>query len=102
MASAITATLALGYNLQGGVPQLRPAVRCTNPACSMMQPQLPRAAASAAAAAALAATIAASPALAADPWPYSTLISKVQADDVAKVCRAPLRPFRRRRATARS
>merc|ERR1740138_629752 len=25
------------------------------------------------------------PALAADPWPYSTLISKVQADDVAKV-----------------
>jgi len=85
MASAITATLALGYNLQGGVPQLRPAVRCTNPACSMMQPQLPRAAASAAAAAALAATIAASPALAADPWPYSTLISKVQADDVAKV-----------------
>merc|ERR1719440_1986993 len=35
--------------------------------------------------AALAATIAAGPASAADPWPYSTLLSKVQADEVAKV-----------------
>ena len=87
MAHAIVSALALGYNLPASAPQLRPAVRCTTPACSMMQPQMPRAAASAAAAAALAATIAASPALAADPWPYSTLISKVQADDVAKVPR---------------
>merc|ERR1719160_1929937 len=35
--------------------------------------------------AALAATISAGPAMAADPWPYSTLISKVGADEVAKV-----------------
>merc|ERR1719446_908521 len=85
MAHAIVSALALGYNLPASAPQPRPAVRCTNPTCSMMQPQLPRAAASAALGAALAASVAASPALAADPWPYSTLISKVQADDVAKV-----------------
>ena len=35
-------------------------------------------------AAALAATISVNAASAADPWPYSTLISKVQNDDVAK------------------
>merc|ERR1719487_1760609 len=40
---------------------------------------------SAALGAALAATLAVGPASAADPWPYSTLISKVQGDDVAKV-----------------
>ena len=40
---------------------------------------------SAALGAALAATLSVNAATAADPWPYSTLISKVQADDVAKV-----------------
>merc|ERR1719487_616865 len=40
---------------------------------------------SAALGAALAATLAVGPASAADPWPYSTLISKVQGDQVAKV-----------------
>merc|ERR1719453_116613 len=35
--------------------------------------------------AALATSLAVGPASAADPWPYSTLISKVQADDVSKV-----------------
>lgn len=40
---------------------------------------------SAALGAALAASISVNAASAADPWPYSTLISKVQADEVAKV-----------------
>merc|ERR1719311_641874 len=40
---------------------------------------------SAAIGAALATTLAAGPASAADPWPYSTLLSKVQTDEVAKV-----------------
>merc|ERR1719311_1727789 len=40
---------------------------------------------SAAIGAALATTLAAGPASAADPWPYSTLLSKVQTDQVAKV-----------------
>merc|ERR1719487_3072096 len=35
--------------------------------------------------AALAASVAVAPALAADPWPYSTLLGKVNADEVAKV-----------------
>merc|ERR1719198_793288 len=48
-------------------------------------PQMPRSVVSAAAAAALAASLSVSAASAADPWPYSTLLSKVQADDVAKV-----------------
>jgi len=40
---------------------------------------------SAAIGAALAASLSVGPVSAADPWPYSTLISKVQSDDVAKV-----------------
>merc|ERR1719238_1927475 len=40
---------------------------------------------SAAIGAAFAASVAVGPAFAADPWPYSTLLSKVQADQVAKV-----------------
>merc|ERR1719224_4105 len=40
---------------------------------------------SAAVGAALAASLGVGPAFAADPWPYSTLVSKVQADEVAKV-----------------
>ena len=83
---ALVAASALAYNLPSGAPPLR-ASRCANPQCSM--PQLPQRAQAAALGAALAATIAASPAMAADPWPYSTLISKVQADDVAKVTRHP-------------
>merc|ERR1719487_234685 len=83
--TALVSAFALGYNLPGTIPALRPAMRCSSPACSIPQPQLPRAAASAFVGAAFAASIAASPAVAADPWPYSTLISKVQADDVAKV-----------------
>ena len=43
---------------------------------------------SAALGAALAASVAVNSASAADPWPYSTLLSKVQTDQVAKV-RAP-------------
>ncbi len=43
---------------------------------------------SAALGAALAASLSASAANAADPWPYSTLLGKVQSDEVAKV-RAP-------------
>ena len=44
---------------------------------------------SAAIGAALAASLSVGPVSAADPWPYSTLISKVQSDDVAKVRRSP-------------
>ena len=44
---------------------------------------------SAAIGAALAASLSVGPVSAADPWPYSTLISKVQSDDVAKVLRPP-------------
>ena len=42
---------------------------------------------SAALGAALAASISVNAASAADPWPYSTLVSKVQTDEVAKVCK---------------
>merc|ERR1719198_303349 len=48
-------------------------------------PQMPRSVVSAAAAAAIAGAALTSPASAADPWPYSTLLSKVQNDEVAKV-----------------
>jgi len=78
---ALASTSALGYTLQSA-PLLRTS-RCTQVQCAM--PRMPERAQSAALAAALAATVASAPALAADPWPYSTLISKVQADDVAKV-----------------
>merc|ERR1719311_1260661 len=46
---------------------------------------LPQRMQSAAMGAALAASVSVSAAVAADPWPYSTLLSKVQADEVAKV-----------------
>lgn len=81
--AALVPALALSYSLHTAAPPVA-GLRCAAPTCQI-QPQLPRAAASAAAAAAIAAAVGASPALAADPWPYSTLISKVQADDVAKV-----------------
>lgn len=56
--------------------------------------------------AALAATISVNAANAADPWPYSTLLSKVQGDEVAKVralstAPAPLPPRRFERAQAK-
>merc|ERR1719198_750454 len=48
-------------------------------------PQMPRSVVSAAAAAAIAGVLSVNGASAADPWPYSTLVGKVQSDEVAKV-----------------
>lgn len=80
----ITAGLALsaGYVPMNAAPVLSGprAVRATAPAMLSLQDVR-----SAAVGAALAATLAAGSASAADPWPYSTLLGKVSADEVAKV-----------------
>merc|ERR1719460_1483503 len=81
MAAIATCALALqGYAPAVQQPVMAHRVRAASPAMLSLQDVR-----SAAVGAALAATIAAGPASAADPWPYSTLLSKVQADDVAKV-----------------
>ena len=84
MAGFVVGALALQ---QGYAPAsssiARPAVgRATSPVLSLNRVQ------NAAIGAALAASLSVGspvPALAADPWPYSTLLSKVQGDEVAKV-----------------
>ena len=78
-AIAIGALALQGYATQAG-PALRHRARANEPAMLSVQNVK-----SAAIGAALAATLAVGPASAADPWPYSTLLSKVNADEVAKV-----------------
>jgi len=80
MQAAAMGALALqGY--AGVTPTLRPAVHRTTAPQLNLQTRLQ----SAAVGAALAASIAVGDASAADPWPYSTLVSKIGADEVAKV-----------------
>jgi len=85
LAVAALSASALGFTpaAAGGL-RVRPSLRGAAPLCSAGQP-LEQRMQSAALAAALAATMATAPAFAADPWPYSTLIQKVGADEVAKV-----------------
>merc|ERR1719353_2235145 len=64
---------------------LSPALQSSVRRSGMPELNLQQRVQSAALGAALAATLSAGPAFAADPWPYSTLISKVQGDEVAKV-----------------
>merc|ERR1719456_414009 len=83
-AIAMGALALQGYapssSLAPAAPTLR-AQRATSPVMLNMQQRVQTAAAGAA----LAASVAVGPAFAADPWPYSTLIGKVQSDEVAKV-----------------
>ena len=81
-AAAYTPLAANGPTLR------RTASRAALPAMELSVPQRLQ---SAAIGAALAASISVSAASAADPWPYSTLLSKVQGDEVAKVVH-PLAP----------
>ena len=95
--STMVAAIAMGaLALQGYAPSssLAPAAptlraqRATSPVMLNMQQRVQ----SAAIGAAFAASVAVGPAFAADPWPYSTLLSKVQADQVAKVRPPSARP----------
>ena len=95
MLVAATAALALnaGYAPMNSAPALSSmrSARVTMAAFPSLQD-----ARSAAVGAGLAAMLAAGPALAADPWPYSTLLGKVSADEVAKVSNARFRLLARR------
>ena len=71
---------------------LAPSVRMAPHRAGAPQLNLNQRIQSAALGAALAASLSVGPASAADPWPYSTLVSKVQADEVAKVCIPPPLP----------
>jgi len=78
----------MGYSLHlpGAASMRSDASHASRPAlATMAELSPPQRAQSAALAAALASTLAVSGAHAADPWPYSTLLTKVTADDVTKV-----------------
>ena len=76
LALAFDAVDALKMNAPMG-----PKFNAPAPAFNQLQSRVQTAALGAA----LATSMAVGPAFAADPWPYSTLVSKVQADEVAKV-----------------
>ena len=91
----MVAALAIGaLALQGYAPAVvtQPTLRNAHTRAVAPELNLNRRVQSAALGAALAASLTLGPANAADPWPYSTLLSKVNADEVAKVRTPPRTP----------
>ena len=91
----MAAAIAFGaLALQGYAPAAytAPTLRTAHTRAAIPELSLTRRVQSAAFGAALAASLSLNPANAADPWPYSTLLSKVNADEVAKVRPRPRTP----------